>query len=301
LEFRILGAGSATPQITRNPAGSIVSIDNFLILIDCGEGTQFRLLTYKIKVSRIKYILISHLHGDHFFGLIGLLSSFNLQKRTDTLTIIGPPGLDEILTLQFKYSNAILNYKIDFVVNNPIDLSCVIDNESFKIEAFPLKHRIPCSGFKITKKASKRKILSDLLPLNFPISYFNLLKNGFDVIDNISGKTYKNADYTTGGSPTKTLAYCSDTIFDLALIDYILDVDLLYHEATFLDDMAERAQKTFHSTASQAATIAQKANARRLILSHFSSRYKTLDLFIEQARSIFPASFLAIEGENVIF
>jgi ribonuclease Z len=301
LEFRILGTGSATPQLQRNPSAFVVTIDNFLILIDCGEGTQYRLLEHKVKISRLRYILISHLHGDHYFGLIGLLSTLNMQKRTEPLVIYGPNGLDEIIGLQLKYSGTILNFKLNFSVTNPTGFNEILNTETIQIKTFPLKHRIDCTGFLLTKKKSKRKILADKLPENFPATFYKMLQEGHDVVDEFSGVTYINDEYTTEGCPEKRLAYCSDTIYDETIVDYIKNVDLLYHEATFLAEHAERAKLTFHTTAAQAASIAQKANVKRLLIGHFSSRYKTTEDFLTEARAVFSDTTLSQEGENFIF
>ena len=301
MEFRVLGTGSATPQLQRNPSAFVVDIDNTLILIDCGEATQFRLLQYKVKSSRIKFVLISHLHGDHYFGLIGLISSFNLQKRAEALQIFGPKGLDEIITTQLKYSNSILNYPLEFIETSGSGLHDLYENDSFKISSFPLKHRIECTGFIIKKKSSKRKIIANKLPENFPISYFKMLKDGFDVYDELSQTTYSNEVYTTIGSSEKTFAYCSDTIFDETIVPFIKGADLLYHESTFTDELSERAKATYHSTAGQAATIASLAEVGQLIIGHFSSRYKILEPFLEESQAIFKKVRLAKEGENFIF
>ncbi len=301
MEFRILGTGSATPQLQRNPSAFVVTIDNFLILIDCGEGTQYRLLEHKVKISRLRYILISHLHGDHYFGLIGLLSTLNMQKRTEPLVIYGPNGLDEIIGLQLKYSGTILNFKLNFSVTNPTGFNEILNTETIQIKTFPLKHRIDCTGFLLTKKKSKRKILADKLPENFPATFYKMLQEGHDVVDEFSGVTYINDEYTTEGCPEKRLAYCSDTIYDETIVDYIKNVDLLYHEATFLAEHAERAKLTFHTTAAQAASIAQKANVKRLLIGHFSSRYKTIEDFLTEARAVFSDTTLSEEGENFIF
>ncbi len=300
MEFRILGTGSATPQLQRNPSAFTLAIDNFLILIDCGEGTQYRLLQYKIKSFRIKYILISHLHGDHYFGLIGLISTMNMQKRKETLTVFGPRGLNEIITQQLKYSGSILNFKLEFVQTNPDNLEEIYFDDTIKIDTFPLKHRIECTGFLVTKKNSKRKIIPDKLPPNFPVAFYRLLKDGLDVHDELNGKVYTNAEYTADGSSEKKFAYCSDTIFDKSIIKYVENADLLYHESTFTRELENRAHATFHSTASQAAEVAALANVGQLVIGHFSSRYKTEELFLEEAKVVFPETSLAEEGKNFI-
>ncbi|MCP9767016.1 ribonuclease Z [Lacihabitans sp. LS3-19] len=300
MEFRILGTGSATPQLQRNPSAFTLAIDNFLILIDCGEGTQYRLLQYKIKSFRIKYILISHLHGDHYFGLIGLISTMNMQKRKETLTVFGPKGLNEIITQQLKYSGSILNFKLEFVQTNSEKFEEIFSDDTIKIDSFPLKHRIECTGFLVTKKNSKRKIIADKLPPNFPIPFYRLLKDGFDVNDELNGEVYKNSEYTTEGSNEKKFAYCSDTIFDKSVVKYVKNADLLYHESTFTTELENRAQATFHSTAAQAAQIATLAKVGQLVIGHFSSRYKTEELFLEEAKAVFSQTALAEEGKNFI-
>ena len=298
MEFKILGTGSATPQLHRNPSAFLVTIDNFHVLIDCGEGTQYRLLQYKVKVTRLKYILISHLHGDHYFGLIGLLSTLNMQRRTEPLEVFGPKGLDELISLQLKLSGSILNFKLEFHVTNPENPEVILDTDCLKVNTFPLKHRIDCTGFLITKKSSKRKILAEKLPEKFPKPFFKMLKDGLDIKDELSGQYYKNTEFTTEGNLEKRLAYCSDTIFDPSITQHFPKVDLLYHESTFLEEHAERAAFTFHSTAKQAAKIAKESGAKRLIIGHFSSRYKTTELFLVEAKSIFEPTNLAVEGES---
>lgn len=300
MEFKILGTGSATPQLDRNPSAFFLTIDQVLFLIDCGEGTQFRILEHKIKVSRLKYIMISHLHGDHYFGLVGLISSLNLNKRKDPLTIIGPKGLNEILILQFKYSNTILNFELSFIETQSDTFNLVLDTETFKIESFPLKHRVPCTGFLIIQKASKRKVIRESLPDNFPLPYYKLLKDGLDVTNELTGEVFLNKNHTADGEPEKKIAYCSDTIFDTGIVEYIKNADLVYHEATFLDEHEQRAQQTFHSTASQAAQIANLANAKQLIIGHYSSRYKTTDSHLQEANIHFDAVNLSKEGDNYI-
>jgi ribonuclease Z len=186
-------------------------------------------------------------------------------------------------------------------VTNPTGFNEILNTETIQIKTFPLKHRIDCTGFLLTKKKSKRKILADKLPENFPATFYKMLQEGHDVVDEFSGVTYINDEYTTEGCPEKRLAYCSDTIYDETIVDYIKNVDLLYHEATFLAEHAERAKLTFHTTAAQAASIAQKANVKRLLIGHFSSRYKTIEDFLTEARAVFSDTTLSEEGENFIF
>ena len=294
----ILGTGSATPIIERRPSAALLDLGNESILIDCGEGTQFQMLKYKVRFSRLRYILITHLHGDHFYGLIALINTLNNTGRTEPLLLIGPQGLDEILSVQLRYSQAFLNYTLDFHCTNPDKPEEIFANEKISIQTFPLRHRIPCTGFLISEKPAPRKILAEKLPADFPLPYFKMLKEGLDVTDELSGKTYLNRDYTATPEPPRRLAYCSDTIYDPAIARYIQNADLMYHESTFTSELEARAHITFHSTASQAADIARKAGVKQLIIGHFSSRYKTLDNFLTESQAIFPNTLLAEEGKT---
>ncbi len=296
MKLTILGNGSASPLLGRNPSSAVVDIGNEYLLIDCGEGVQYRFLEYKLKFSRLKYILITHLHGDHYFGLIGLISTLNQWGRTEPITLIGPKGLDEIMALQMKYSGTSLNFYIDYIITNPETAEEIFQNHKIRINTFPLQHRIPCTGFVIAEQTAKRKILAEKLPSNFPPAYFKLLQNGEDVTDELSGKIYPNHEYTIEPEPAKTLAYASDTIYDQSIVQYIKNSDLLYHEATFINELEDRARETFHSTAAQAANIAAQAQVKKLVIGHFSSRYKTLETFESEAKAVFPDTFLAEEG-----
>lgn len=297
MNLLVLGTGSATPTLDKNPSAYLLSVDNEQFLIDCGEGTQFRLLENKIKHTRIRHIFISHLHGDHYFGLIGLISSLNLNRRTEDLTIFAPRGLAEILTIQMKYSDTFLNFKIHFVEVNTTQNQVILDTPLLTVETLPLIHRIACCGYLFRKKAAKRKILADKLPENFPIPYIKMLKEGLDIEDELTGNIYKNEEFTVEGNASKSFAYCSDTAFNEKLIPQISNVDMIFHEATFADEELKRAIQTNHSTARQAATIAKEANVGKLIIGHYSSRYKTLDAHLSQAKEIFENTHLAIEGE----
>ena len=296
-EFLVLGTGSATPVTNRNPSAFLLSVENESFLIDCGEGTQYRLLENKVKYTRIRHIFISHLHGDHYFGLIGLLSSWNMNQRKEDLTIFAPRGLDEILTIQFKHSETKINYKINFVETDTENITQILESNLVSVETIPLHHRIPCCGFLFRTKETKRKILAEKLPENFPIPYIKMLKDGLDIKDEFSGEVFKNSDYTKIGSVSKSFAYCSDTAYNELKIKQLQNIDAIYHEATFTDSEQKRAEKTNHSTANQAAQIAQKCNAKQLIIGHYSSRYKTLDDHLSEAKAIFENTFLAEEGK----
>lgn len=297
-DFLVLGTGSATPVINRHPSAFLLSIENESFLIDCGEGTQYRLLEQKVKSSRIRHIFISHLHGDHYFGLVGLLSSWSMNQRKEDLTIFAPRGLDEILTAQFKHSDTRLHYKINFVETDTENAYHLLETNFVNVETIPLHHRIPCCGFLFRSKACKRKIVAEKLPLNFPIPYIKMLKDGLDIHDELSGITYLNEDYTIAGGTSKSFAYCSDTAYNELKINQLQNVDGIYHEATFTDSERKRAEQTNHSTARQAAMIAQQTNAKQLIIGHYSSRYKTLDSHLSEAKETFENTFLAEEGKS---
>ena len=297
-DFTVLGTGSATPLLTRHPSAFILSIENECFLIDCGEGTQFRLLEHKVRATRIRNIFISHLHGDHYFGLIGLISSWNLNHRTEDLTIFAPKGLNEIITTQLRYSETVLNFKLTFVETDPSKAEVVFDHPHFMVSTVPLFHRIPCNGYVFRGKPSKRKILKEKLPDNFPIPYIHKLKEGHDVYDELSGKTYLFSEYTSEGAVAKSFAYCSDTAYNESIVEHIHGVDLLYHEATFTNEHEARATKTNHATARQAALIAQKAEVSKLVIGHYSSRYKDLDTHLHESQEFFKESYLAIEGKT---
>ncbi|MFT5885849.1 MAG: ribonuclease Z [Arcticibacterium sp.] len=296
MKLTVLGVGSASPQVDKNPSAFLLSIDNEYILIDCGEGTQYRLLENSIKVSRIKTICISHLHGDHYFGLIGLLSSFNLKGRRESITLIGPKGLLEILDIQFAAANTTLNYELNFVLNRNTEGEVLLDRSRFKIESIPLVHRVQSTGFLVTEKEGDRHIQAHKLPENFPIPFYNKLKDGKDVIDPLTKVAYKAADLTKRGTPKKVFAYCSDTAYYPEIVPIAKGANLMYHEATFLNDLEERAEMTQHSTALQAARIAKASEVKKLLLGHLSSRYKSSDEHILEAKESFENVEMAIEG-----
>ena len=297
-EVTILGSSSATPIYNRNPTSQVLNINERLYLVDCGEGTQQQMLRFDVRASRIDHIFISHLHGDHYLGLIGLLSSLHLNGRKKTLKLFGPPQLKEIIDLQFKYSETTLQYEIEFTATDPTKAQTIISNEDVIVETIPLDHRIPCTGFLFREKKRLRKLLKDELErIGVPVEYFTALKKGADYTDP-QGKLYKNDVLTTDSDAPKAYAYCSDTLYSHQYFNQIDNVDLLYHEATFLHNMLDRAKETHHTTAQQAAEVAQAVHAKKLLIGHFSARYKSLDELLEEAQSIFPETNLAIEGKT---
>jgi ribonuclease Z len=298
-ELKILGSNSASPVFNRHHTSQLLQIENELFLIDCGEATQNQLLKYKIKFNKINYIFISHLHGDHYLGLQGLISTMHLNGRKKELLIFGPPGLDEIITLQLKYSHTILSYKLVFHELDTTKIYKLLDLENLIVETIPLNHRIKCCGFLFREKPKRRRIKKEKIPDDLPLLDIVALKNGQDIYrDGIL--FLKNEDLTLPPKKSRSYAYCSDTRYDEGIIPQIKNIDLLYHESTFLDELKERAIQTYHSTASEAATIAKKAAIGTLILGHFSARYKEILPILEEAKPIFKNSFLAIEGETFI-
>ena len=294
----ILGCNSAIPTIKRNPTSQIVNHNERFYMIDCAEGTQLQLRKNRIKIQRINHIFISHLHGDHFFGLIGLISTMHLLGRNKELHIYAPAPLEEILNIQLKASQTELVYPLFFHPIDP-DLNDIIyEDEKLTITTIPLDHRIPTCGFLFKEKLGKRKLINDMInSLNIPINEFSGLKNGADYKDE-KGNIVKNDELTEDPYPIRSYAYCSDTGFTDTIIPIVKDVNLLYHEATFTHDKVEVAREKFHSTAMDAATIAKEANAKKLIIGHFSTRYESSDLLVEEAVSIFKNTEAASDGKK---
>jgi ribonuclease Z len=297
-EVTILGSSSATPIFNRNPTAQALNINERLYLVDCGEGTQQQMLRFDVKASRIDYIFISHLHGDHYLGLVGLLSSLHLNGRIKTLHIFCPAPLKEIIDLQFKYSETTIQYPIEYTFIDASAPAKLVENQDVIIESIPLDHRIPCTGFLFREKKRLRKLQKEKIEnMNIPVEYYSKLKKGEDYTD-AAGKVYKNDELTIDSDRPKTYAYCSDTLYGEGYFKQIAGADLLYHEATFLHDMHDRALQTHHTTALQAGEVAAKTNARKLVIGHFSARYKTLNELLDEARSVFPETELAIEGKT---
>lgn len=296
-QVTILGCGAATPTNKRNPSAQLLNVAERFFLIDCGEGTQIQLRKYKLSFRKINHILISHLHGDHYFGLIGLLQSFHLLGRKKKLIIFGPALLKDVIDLQNRVSETYLSYEIEFIALNPKKSQVIFEDEKVSIESFPLDHRIDCTGFVFKEKYLNRNIIKEkLAQKRISIAQIHKLKQGFDALDE-DGKIISNQELTTEAPKPRTYAHCSDTRYNENIIKYIQNVDLLYHESTFLEDMKARASKTMHSTAFEAATIALKANAKKLLIGHFSARYPNEQNFLEEARPVFENTLLASEGK----
>jgi ribonuclease Z len=294
LGVTILGNNSALPAFDRHPSAQIITMDEHLFLVDCGEGTQSQMTKYKIRRSKIQHIFISHLHGDHYFGLIGLITSMGLLGRQQELHIYAPSLLQDIFELQFNAADTQLPFALQF---HPLNGDGVIIKDNrFEVSCFEVFHRIECWGFKFRQIKPGRKVNPDKSKLfGVPASFFERLKWGEDYLTQ-ENVLIRNEEVTDAAPKPKSYAYSADTIFDERVAEKVRGVDLLYHEATYLKDLEEKARKRFHSTAVQAACIAKKAQVGRLIIGHFSSKYEQLDKFEEEAREIFPRSELAIEG-----
>ncbi len=296
--LHILGCHAATPRTISNPTAQVLEIRNKPLLIDCGEGTQVQLRKNKLKFSRIEHIFISHLHGDHFFGLPGLLTTFQLLGREKPLHIYGPKGIKKGITLFLKLGSAWTNYPLHFHELTSLKSQLILNEEEFTVHTIPLDHRIYTNGFLFTEKPLPRNLnYEKAIKLGVDQSQFNNIKNGADGSGK-DGKIIPNADITFPPPPTKTYAYCSDTAYSETIVPHIKGVNALYHDATFLDTESDLAIKTKHATAREAATIAKKAGAKLLILGHYSTRYKDLELFKEQASEIFPNTELAEDGKR---
>ena len=296
IRLTILGNNSAIPAHGRHPTAQIVEIKEQLFLIDCGEGTQIQMQRYNIRKRRINYIFISHLHGDHFYGLIGLITSMGLLGRTTPLTIFSPPELKKIIEIQLGVAPTTLPFPLIFESIAPNDAKVLLDTESYTVSCFPVEHRIQCHGFLFELKKGERKLLPEECKIHgIPTAYFSALKYGADYIRK-DGTLIKNENVTTSGEPEKKYAYCSDTKFTDSFLSYIRNVDLMYHESTYLKIDSEKALARYHSTAEQAATVALNAGAKKLLLGHYSSRYLELEDFYTEATEIFPNVVVSIEG-----
>ena len=298
MKLTILGCYAATPRTITNPTSQVLEIKNRMFLIDCGEGTQVQLRKNKIKFSKINQVFISHLHGDHFFGLIGLISTFSLLGRTTDLHIYGPKGIKEIILLQLRLSNSWTNYDLYFHELESEVSEIIFEDEKVLVTTIPLKHRVYTNGFLFQEKIGERKLNMDAV-LNHEIEscYYQKIKNGKDIgLDD--GRIIPNSILTFDPIQPKSYAFCSDTVYHEAIVPIIENVDVLYHESTFLESEDALALKTLHSTAKQAARIALKANAKQLILGHYSTRYDSITVFQEEAKTIFSEVLLADDGKT---
>lgn len=297
-KLTILGSSGALPAYGRFPTSQYLTIQNKHFLIDCGEGVQLQLSRYSINIHKITHIFISHLHGDHYLGLTGLLFSMHLQRRESDLHLYSFNGLDEILLAQLKHSKSILNFKIIFHPLTENKVETIFEDKHLSIETIPLNHKIKTSGFLFREKPKafnfdKTKLREGILP-----QHIVQLKKGENVLDQKGRLLYKSSEFTLPPKPPLAYAYCSDTQPTENIVKLIRGVDLLYHEATFMEDEKGKALDTKHSTAAGAATVAHRSEVKKLVIGHFSARYKDLEPLLTEARNIFPETYLAVEGET---
>ncbi len=292
----ILGCGSATPSKMRNPSSQIINIHEKLLMFDCAEGTQMQMRKYYIKNNRINHIFISHLHGDHYLGLMGLLFTYHLFGRSSELHIYAPSDMKSLIDFQLKISESELCYPLIFHPLKSGIYNLEAESKSFNVYSFPLKHSIECWGFLVKEKYTGLKIKKDFIHSEKPsVSEMQKIKQGNDYINN-QGILFKNEDITTEGDKLRSYAYCTDTVYDENIIKYIMNADLLYHEATFTEDFAEIARAKQHSTAKEAALIASKAKVNKLLIGHFSARYDDSSVLLSEAKQYFNNTYVAEDG-----
>ncbi len=295
-DLTILGSGAALPTAKRRPTSHYLVVKNRHILIDCGEGTQDALRKAHIHIQKITHIFISHLHGDHYFGLVGLLSTLHLLGRDKGLTVYGPKELEQIIRLQLEVGGSRLGFDLNFVVTEPSGKNLLFEDKLIQIWSFPLKHRIPTTGFIINEQPKERSINGELFRQDqVSLAAIPHLKAGRNYTDE-NGRMIDFEKYSFPAKESKSYAFCSDTIYLPSLIPYIEGVTVLYHEATFIEKDAERAKQTFHSTAKQAAEIAKTAGVQRLLLGHLSARYENNDAHLEEAQAVFQNVFVVDDG-----
>lgn len=295
-DVTILGTGSAIPTKDRFLSGQVVNHEEHLFLVDCGEGTQIQLRRFKKSINRISGIFISHLHADHYLGLPGLLSSMDLLGRVTPITLYCPKGLDEILEVNFRVTNARPSYPIHWVFTETQGMNLLLDTDKLQVFSFPLKHRVPCTGFWFKEKIKPRKFDKNLLKKYFVTpDEIVAIKNGADYTAP-DGQFYRNEEITIAPNIPRSYAYCSDTAYLPQLGEWLHGTDVMYHEATFGNDLEERATATSHSTSIQAARVALAAQVGKLVIGHFSSRYTDADVLVNEARTVFPATEKAVEG-----
>lgn len=298
-EVVILGCGCALPTSRHFNAAQVVNLRNKLFLIDCGEGTQIQFRRNKLNFNKLGHIFISHLHGDHFFGLMGLISTFNLLGRTAQLYVHAPVPLRNILQPQIDYFCQEMNYEVILDEIDSTKHQLIYEDRSLEVWSLPLNHRVPCCGFLFKEKPLKKHIIADKIrQYNIPIYAINSIKDSKDYTLP-DGTIIPNDQLTTPADPTRSYAYCSDTRYLPQLAEYLQDVDILFHEATFGEDKKNLAFATYHSTAAQAATLAKECHAKKLFIGHYSARYDDENILLNEAREIFPETFLTKEDEII--
>jgi len=297
-EVTILGSNAAVPAFGRHPSAQVLKVNEQLYLIDCGEGTQIRMNDHNIRRHRISQIFISHLHGDHIFGLIGLLTSYSLGQRTEQMDIFGPAGIQELLDVQIKYSESHLTYPLNVHVVDPTQSTLIFSDKNITVTTIPLDHRIPACGYLFREKQRLLNVIPEkLIEYGIDFKQIKEIKKGGKGT-NSKGEEFENESLTLPPYIPRSFAYCSDTAYKPDIIPLLKNIDLLYHEATFTEDKAENAIATKHSTAKQAAMIAKAAEVENLLIGHFSSRYHDLNVLLHEAESVFSNTQLALEGNT---
>ena len=298
-ETTILGCGSATPTMRHRPTSQLVEHNGHFLLFDCGEGTQLQLRKYSLKFQRINHIFITHTHGDHCLGLPGLISTMNLLGRLRTLHIYSAPELKEAVELQLRVSHSRLRFELEWHETDPIEPKVLLETKAFTVSCFPLVHRVPCTGFLIAERPKPRNMRPDCIDkYGIPVVRIRQIKQGADFATS-DGRVIPNRELTYDPEPPRSFAFCTDTAYSENTAKFVRDVDVLYHESTILDDLAQRATETFHSTARQAAMVATQSRAGQLVLGHYSARYRCITPFLEQAKTEFAHTILATEGLTV--
>jgi ribonuclease Z len=298
-DVHVLGSSSATPTSKRYPTAQLLNVAERFYLIDCGEGTQMQLRRYRLKFQRINHIFISHLHGDHYLGLMGLISSLHLLGRKNELHIFHPPGLKEIIELQLQLSGTVLNYPIIWQAHRSDVSEVLLDDGNVTVTTIPLNHRIHCCGFLFREKDKMYSLnKTQLTYYKIPVAQFQEIRKGNDAV--LEDGTVVPASRLTNGRPiARQYAFCSDTRYSESVIEAVRGVDLLYHEATFLHELLKRAEQTFHTTAREAGEVAAKADVRQLLIGHFSVRYTDVNVLLEECKQFFSNTLCAEEGTIV--
>src|SRR5690554_151506 len=301
MKITILGCYAATPRTFNNPTSQVLEMRNHFFLIDCGEGTQVQLRKKKIKFSKINHIFISHLHGDHSFGLIGVITTFAMLGRETDLHVYGPKGIKELILTQLRFSGSYTSYNLYFHELESNESEVIFEDEKVIVKTIPLRHRVYTNGYLFQEKPKERKLNKEKAEqYGIDSCYYQNIKSGKDILLD-DGQFIPNSDLTTDPEPPKSYAFCSDTIYKEDIVPIIKNVDVLYHESTFLEKDAQYTERTMHCTAKQAAAIALKANAKNLILGHYSTRYGSIEPFKTEAQEIFPNVHLADDGKEFEF
>jgi ribonuclease Z len=299
MTLTILGCGAALPTKTRHPSAYILTVQDHVFLIDCGEGTQSQLERYSIKRSKIRQIFISHLHGDHVFGLMGLLTSYSLFGRTEAITLFSPEGLEEMIRVQLRITQSHLSYTLHFQVVDTEMSHLIFEDAKVTVHSIPLKHRVPTAGFLFREKELPRNIRPEkITEYNIPFVAIKSIKNGA-TFTLPSGEIVENTELTLAPPVPRSFAYCSDTMYYPPIVPIVKNIDLLYHEATFCENFASQATISMHSTAKQAALIAKAAQVKKLVIGHYSPRYNENEQFLVEAVTIFENTCLAEEGKVI--